>query len=378
MNKFVNQFIKTIAQKLLPEPIFTKLQALWQTPRSSPYANIEEYFLLNNLKKNVSHIFGPLEINYAEDELVVLCVVRNGALYMRSFIDHYLGLGVKHIVFLDNDSTDETVSIASTYDNVTILQTSCPNRIYETAMRKYLVNRFSKNRWNLFADIDELFDYPYSNQISLNLLLSYLNQNRYTAVVTQMLDMFSDQPLNQLKSDPNDRLKETYPYYDISNIRQANYYFGTLSNQDIKMHFGGIRRSFFGTDNGLTKASLTFIDKNIKTFVAFHHTKNSRIADFTCVLLHYPFLSSFHNKVAEAVQTHRYRPAVAMREYQMYWHRLKQEPDITFKTDTAHQFIHSNRLIDSGFLVVSENFVNWVRNQDRNYSRSHRLTSPDH
>lgn len=362
----MNKLIKTIAQKLLPEPIFIRLQALWQTPRSSPYADIEEYFLLNKLKKNVNHIFGPLEIDYAKDELIVLCVVRNGALYIRSFIDHYLGLGVKHIVFLDNGSTDETVSIASTYDKVTMLQTMCPNRVYETAMRKYLVNRFSKNRWNLFADIDELFDYPYSNQIRLNSLLSYLNQNGYTAVVTQMLDMFSDRPLNQLKSDPNDCLKADYTYYDISNIRKANYYFGRLSNREIKMHFGGIRQSCFGTDNGLTKASLTFIDQNIKTFVAFHHTQNSRIADFTCVLLHYPFLSSFYNKVVEAVQTHRYRPAVAMREYRMYLDRLEREPSITLKTETACQFTDTNCLVDSGFLVVSENFLTWVRNQDRN------------
>ncbi|MHC5828863.1 MAG: hypothetical protein ACYT04_76410 [Nostoc sp.] len=29
----------------------------------------------------------------------------------------------------------------------------------EKVMKEYLVKRFSKNRWNLFADIDELFDY---------------------------------------------------------------------------------------------------------------------------------------------------------------------------------------------------------------------------
>ncbi|MEC4819993.1 MAG: glycosyltransferase, partial [Scytonema sp. PMC 1069.18] len=78
------------------------------------------------LKASIRHIYGLKEINYAIDELIVLCVVRNGELYIKSFIEHYLTLGVKHIVFLDNNSTDGTIEIARKYHKVTILQTKCP------------------------------------------------------------------------------------------------------------------------------------------------------------------------------------------------------------------------------------------------------------
>src|SRR5215218_3772710 len=58
---------------------------------------------------NTEHVHGPEEVAYAEDELVVVCLVWNGRPYVKSFVKHYLSLGVKHLFFLDNGSTDSTV-----------------------------------------------------------------------------------------------------------------------------------------------------------------------------------------------------------------------------------------------------------------------------
>ena len=117
-----------------------------------------EKVMLLKLPFITQHIYGPQQVYYALDELIVLCLVRNGEYYIKSFIEHYLTLGAKHIVFLDNGSTDDTIAIAQCYPNVTVLQATCPYGKYENVMKEYLVKRFSKNRWNLFADIDELFD----------------------------------------------------------------------------------------------------------------------------------------------------------------------------------------------------------------------------
>lgn len=312
------------------------------------------------LQNSVKHIHGSKNINYEIDELIVLCVVRNGETYIKSFIEHYFSLGVKQIVFLDNGSTDETISIASKYSNVSVLQTHCPYQKYETVMKQYLVKRFSKNRWNLFADIDELFDYPFSNILNLRGLLTYLNENYYTAVVAQMLDMFSNgSSFQDLIVNKNNSLKELNKYYDISNISKTNYHWGVLSNISIKMHWGGIRKTLFGTNNGLTKAPLIFIDNKIKSFVDFHHVKNANIADFSCVLLHYPFACSFQEKVYEAVQTDRYQQS-ASHEYQMYLNKLVQAPDLVINQETAHKIKNINELIN-GFLVISEEYKKWVK-----------------
>ena len=180
------------------------------------------------------------------------------------------------------------------------------------------MHRFSRHRWNLLADIDERFDYPYSDVIGVRRLLTYLNEHSYTAVVAQMLDLFGDGPLDRVRSTPEDSLGEKYPYYDISAVEKHDYAFGRPANSAIKMHSGGIRKAVFGTENGLTKAALILASAEVVPFVGWHHTEHASIADFSCVLLHYPFLSTFYEKVEEAVRTDRYRVS-ASGEYKRYW-----------------------------------------------------------
>lgn len=311
------------------------------------------------LKCNVKHLYGTEIIDYQKNELVVTCLVRNGEIYINSFIQHYISLGVKHIVFLDNGSTDRTVEIAKSYNNATILQTMCPYGKYETLMKKYLVNRFSKNRWNLFVDIDELFDYPFSDFLSLSSFLDYLNQNSYTAVVSQMLDMFSDRKISELNDRLDDNIKSTYNYYDISEIRFSKYRWSKLENEKIKMHFGGIRKTLFNTDNGLSKAALVFVDRKIGLFIDFHHVRNANLADITGVILHYPFTSQFYDKVVEAVETDRYAMS-ASHEYKKYLDVIQSNEASTIKQVTSCKLNNISELIDNEFLVVSEKYLQWI------------------
>lgn len=333
---------------------------------------VEFYIRPFILRTSIKHLHGLEHIDYTQNELIVTCVVRNGELYVKSFIEHYLVLGVKHIVFLDNGSTDNTVALASAYENVTILQTRCPYQIYETIMKRYLVKRFSQNRWNLFVDIDELFDYPFSDKISLNLFLEYLHQNSYTAVVAQMLDLFADKSLASLTSSKNDSIKEIYKHYDISNIKKYTYPHGKLSNQNVYLHQGGIRKTLFNTDNGLTKAALIFVNDELIPFVEFHHVENAYIADLTTVLLHYPFVSSFAKKVEEAVRTDRYKLS-ASQEYKMYWERLKQNPSIDIKQETSQKLDNINSLLDNGFLFGSNNYKQWVERHTQSHSNDEKI-----
>src|SRR5262249_61669741 len=101
------------------------------------------------LRNSIQHIHGRVSLNYSDDELVVVCVVRNGCIYINSFIKHYFTLGVKHIVFLDNGSSDNTIKLASTYSNVTVLKTDLPYSKYENVMKDYLVPRCQIGIWNL-------------------------------------------------------------------------------------------------------------------------------------------------------------------------------------------------------------------------------------
>jgi glycosyltransferase involved in cell wall biosynthesis len=301
-------------------------------------------------------------VPYRDDELIALCVVRNGALHVASFLRHHQALGVKHIVLLDNGSTDATVELARSFQGVTILRTRRPYRTYETVLKRYLIRRFARGRWSLTVDIDELFDYPGSDRMGLDGLLTYLNRHAYTAVLAQMLDLFSDVPLDRLDSAPQDSLQERYRYYDTSAVERHPYRFGTPANPEIRAHAGGIRKTLFGTENGLTKACLVRLVPPLIPFVGFHQAANAAIADFTAVLLHYPFVASFREKVREAVRTDRYRVS-AGEEYVKYWARLRDGDDLRLLRPTARRYESPDRLLDEGFLVTSPAYRQWVEAQ---------------
>jgi len=325
------------------------------------------------LESRIKHVHGPEEVAYGPEELVVVCLMRDGRPYLKSFIEHYFSLGVKHIFFLDNGPTDGTVAEARSYENVTVLQTDLPFKDHKFFLKRYMITRFGKGRWVLYVDIDELFDYPYSDVVSLETLLRYLTQRSYTAVVGQMLDMFPEAPLTRVERGedaPEDEpLKELHRFYDISNIRTQGYYpvageSNTLASDEIEVYRGGIRRTLFGHPSLLTKHPLMFIDGEILPMnKSSHWVGGARVADITCVLFHYHFLDRFHERTLRAVEEENY--AFGSAKYKKYLEVLEQDPELRIKQETAQEIRDVNDLADNQFLVVSGDYMGLVDAEER-------------
>ena len=311
------------------------------------------------LRGRIKYVHGPRSVAYGQDELLVITVVRNGQLYVRSFMEHYRALGVAHCVFLDNGSTDGTVDALCSFPDTTVLQTDAPYGKFENTMKRYLAERFSAGRWNLCADIDELFEHPFSDRLPLRHFLRYLNHHSFSAVVTQMLDMFSDAPLADVRSTSEDRVWEKFTYYDVTTIDRPPYEWVETPRDDIRMHWGGIRRRVFGTDNGLTKTALVLMNGKVKPFIEWHHALGGVTADVTCLLRHYPFGGAFVEKVRDAVRTSRYG-ATTTGEYVAYANALAANPNLTLMSNSARPFSGVDALIDDRFLVVSDQYRRWT------------------
>lgn len=322
-----------------------------------------------DLESQIRHVHGPEEVTYGLDELVVVCLVRDGRPYLKSFVEHYFSLGVKHVVFLDNGSSDGTVSTARSYDNVTILQTELPFKEYKNSLRRYLVTHFGRDRWVLYVDIDELFDYPYSDVVGLNSLLRYLTEKSYTAVVGQMLDMFPERPVLNAAAREDEPLKELHRFYDISNIATEDYYStsgisNTLASDEIEIYRDGINKSLFGHNNLLTKHPLMFLDDEIRPIDPnAHWVGRARVADITCVLFHYKFTGYFYEKALRAAEEESY--ASNSCKYKRYLETLEQDPELQIKRETAQELTDINDLIDNQFLVVSGDYMIQVDTNER-------------
>src|SRR5215208_4542123 len=336
---------------------------------------------------SVEHLHGPEEVDYGPDELVVVCLVRDGRPYVKSFVEHYLSMGVKHLFFLDNGSTDGTVEVLKEYDHLTVLRTGLPYKRYKGAMKQYLIERFGRGRWSLCVDIDELFDYPYSDIVGLDSLLRYLNERSYTAVVAQMLDMFPEEPLSKAASEEDEPLKERHRFYDFSNIH-AEYYSnidvhsardhwayrracGTgnvLANEEIEVYRDGIQSTVFGGAPPLTKHPLVFVDEKIKPMdPSAHSASEARIADFTCVLFHYKFLNYLYELIRRAAREDRYGNT----RYKRWLGVLEKTPNLLIKGESARELESVNELVDNGFLAVSKEYMLLVYDEERKKGTGH-------
>ena len=331
----------------------------------------------------VEHLHGPEKISYAEDELIVLCLVRDGRPYVRSFVEHYTSMGAKHLVFLDNGSTDGTASAACQHNNVTVLRTELPFKHNEHLMRQYLVARFGKDRWSLTADMDELFDYPYSDVVGLGSLLRYLNGKSYTAVVAQVLDMFPEKPLSGASpaSEPDTSLKELHRFYDVSGLRRkpikevpSLLLDNTLESGEIERFSGGIREKVFGFAPSLTTFPLLFSDGSVELMESSRHrVDNARIADLTCVLFHYKFVEHFREQAVRNVrEKNHFKDSF---EYKKYLEVLEENPALQMKQETSKEIGSVNDLLEDNFLVVSDDYVDWASAEEEK-SVFQRLAEP--
>jgi hypothetical protein len=336
------------------------------------------------LEHNVEHVHGPREVDYGIDELVVLVLLRNGRPYIKPFIEHYFSLGVKHIVFLDNGSTDGTVEALQNYENVTVLRSRLPFKKYNITLKQYLVERFGRGRWTLNADIDELFEYPYSDVVSLKALLRYLNDNFYTAVVTYMLDMFpetllsADSPATDYES-----LKELHRFYDISDVRTLDYsqvgdIGNVVANEWIEILQGGVMQRVFGTSPLLTKHPLIFLDDRLTPHdLSDHWVGNARIADFTALFLHYKLSANLYGLVRREIEERRYNNLHG--KYDKIHKVLAEAPNLLMRNDTSKELKSVNELVGTRFVSVSKRYMRFVENEaqrDGHYSeesRSERL-----
>lgn len=322
--------------------------------------------LFNYIDSRIELICGKGNVTCADNDCLVLCVVRNGATYIEKFLEHYLdALDVKHMFFLDNGSTDGTREILTDCRRASVYHSDLPFGVFSQALSRFMVEKFGRNRWTLVVDIDEFFDYPFSSGLSLSGMLDYLNRHDYNVVVTQMLDLFSDRDVKSA-SRMNEDFRATHVYYDLSDLSREEYALtrrgyeqgNKVSNPEIKFLKGGIRKTIFGLQNvWLTKHSLVRFTTGM-SYPHRHIISGGRAADISCVLYHYKFLSHFPEYVDEVLtrQSHVNNSF----EYRHYKKTLESPGALNLASGEHTRLISQEELIENGFIEVSDSFKAWA------------------
>ena len=326
------------------------------------------FFYKLKMKHQIKHIHGIKRLDSASDKVIVCCLVRNGQEYIESFMAYYFQLGVEHIIFIDNGSTDHTMDIAKTDKRVSIYQTNLTFKVYKNIIRRYMVEQFSNGGWTLCVDIDEFYDFPNSNKLSFTSFISYLNKNSYTAVAAYLLDMVSNEKKIFTSNLDHSFNRSDYEYYDLSQIQAEKYdkhitmINNKINNKAIKSYKGGVRKTIFDIKPKLLKHPLIYYNKILKPFYGSHGIRNANIADISCVLYHYKFTEKFIEKIDKAIEEENYY--CNSKEYKAYKKTYLELKLHSHTNNHLEKLISIDDLISKGFLQVTNNYKNWIKREE--------------
>src|SRR5271156_5483876 len=73
------------------------------------------------LPLRVEHLCGPRQVASGPDDVIVISVMRNGEVWLESFLAHHRRIGIRNFVILDNGSSDRSIEILSKQPDVTLL-----------------------------------------------------------------------------------------------------------------------------------------------------------------------------------------------------------------------------------------------------------------
>jgi hypothetical protein len=305
---------------------------------------------------------GPARVDLAADEVGVVCLMRDAAYFVGPFIAHHLALGVRHIVIIDNGSRDETVSIAAGFANVTILRNTLPAKQYEVLLRVQAA-RVLRGGWVLFADADEMFEVPLG--APLPRLTAYLNGQGFTAMVTQMLDLFSPLPYGTGKALTYPQAVAQADHYSLLQVEQVPYHdrkqigfnwFLANNTGDVALKIGGLRAEIFGEDCFLSKHSLVRNVAGAQLMTHPHCTSGVRVADVTGLLRHYKLAGDYLARDRASVVAGTWDHAEDAKRL-----AAATGGDAFTITPTAPQIYNGTAaLVDQGFLEVSDEYRRFI------------------
>jgi Glycosyl transferase family 2 len=276
------------------------------------------------------HRIGP-------DDILAVVTVRNEALRLPHFLDHYRALGVGHFLIVDNASTDATQDLLRAAPDVSVWTTDHSYRDARFGMdwANWLLSRHCHGHWTVTVDADELLIFSHWQSRGLAALTDWLDGEGITAFPAMMLDLYPKGPIDQRSLSAGADPTEALCWFDGGNYvaRPAERMKGVWVQGGVRM------RCFFADRPELapTLNKLPLVRWNWRyTYVNSTHYLLPRrlngaplpgVADGPSgLLLHTKFLPDAPAKAAEDQKrrVHFARPA----DYEAYNAALTQAPDL--------------------------------------------------
>ena len=138
-------------------------------------------------------------------DVLVVASLRNEALRLPSFLDHYRRLGAAHFLIADNGSDDGGTDLLADQRDVSLWRAEGDYRAARFGMdwAGWLLMRHGHGHWCVTVDADELLIYPDHERRDLVALTAWLQARAIPAMGALMLDLFPRGPIGApMTGDP--------------------------------------------------------------------------------------------------------------------------------------------------------------------------------
>lgn len=274
-----------------------------------------------------------------EQSVILVCTAKNECDNMKKIYSYYCDMGIKNFVFIDNDSSDDSVSEFNKMQGVNIF---LAEESYTSIRRQAWINRviahYGFNRWYLVIDSDEYVDYNQATSHSFNEVVEFCENNHITRMQALMIDMYPENI--EFINQKIDFLGE-YKYFDKDTYEKMDNRNSLLLNG----YQGGVRARLFKHATGdvkpwLTKYPLLYIqegDIQFHSHMSFPFYKNFQSQNLL-VIRHYKFLPSDLEKYRQRMKLGNF--SHGSQEYKQYVAEMEKGSIVFF--DERHSEVFSD------------------------------------
>ena len=269
--------------------------------------------------------------------ILAFAVMRNEAVRLPYFLEHYRALGVDHFLIVDNGSEDGSAEMLAAQPDVTLWSTSASYRLarFGVDWLTWLMILHGDGHWCLTVDADEILIYPFHETRPLQALTGWLDGRNQKAFPAMMLDLYPKGPVSSATYEAGQNPFEILRYFDAGNytIRRQK----ALKSLWIQ---GGPRARTFFTDRPrraptLSKIPLVKWSRRFAYLNSTHSLLPPRLNQLydqlggeaiSGVLLHTKFLYTIVEKSAE--EKRRREHFGTPEDFDGYYDNLIADPDL--------------------------------------------------
>jgi len=325
----------------------------------------------NKLKRKLSFTVSSYKLQKIDNrvikdnpgELRLFVMARNESLRLPYFLKYYFSMGVDRVFLIDNDSTDSSVEIALSFDNVHVFQTKESFKNYSNWM-EILLDRYGSGYWCIAADVDEILNYPYSEVLSIKQFTHFLEQQGDTALQCLFLDMYSDKPISKNSYKPGENPLGVCPYFDASYDEENKVWMNLkhLNKFNCTRFFGNMRKRVFDLNNiSLSKVSLFKYDlKHVFAGRGMHAMDGVNFSSVRGATMHFKYLQDFNSRVLNEVVRGEHEGNAA--DYKSYAKKVEDDSDLNCHYEGSVKYVSSTQLVELGLMKSNKNLDEFAKN----------------